>query len=257
MTQPIDYAYIWRLFSALTWNEFKMRYYGSVLGYLWSLLKPLALFVVLYIVFTVYMKIDTPYYKLNLLLGMMIWNFFAEASGAGILSIISRYTLVRKIYFPRLILVASSVSTPFIGLLLNLLVFGALAAWEQLPLRPEMFLIVPLLLCLYLTTLGISMILSVLIIQVRDMGAIWDLAIQIGFWGTPVIYPMSLVPEKWRFFLFLNPMAGILEYSRFAMTGTGQLTLSGVCFVLCSTFFFFGLGLWVFFNREPVVVEEL
>lgn len=257
MRQPIDYAYIWRLFSVLTWNEFKMRYYGSVLGYLWSLLKPLALFVVLYIVFTVYMRIDTPYYKLNLLLGMMIWNFFAEATGAGILSIISRYTLVRKIYFPRIILVTSSVSTPFIGLFLNLLVFGLLAAWERLPLRPEMLLIVPLLICLYLTTMGISLMLSVLIVQIRDMGAIWDLAIQIGFWATPVIYPMSLVPEKWRFFLFLNPLAGILEYSRYAMTGIGQVTWSGVVFVLCSTLISFGGGLWVFFNREPAIVEEL
>jgi len=257
MTGQFDYAYIWRLFSTLAWNEFKMRYYGSVLGYLWSLLQPLTLFVVLYIVFTYYMRIDTPHYKSNLLLGMILWNFFAEATGSGIQSLISRYTLIRTLYFPRVILVASSVSTSFIGLLLNLVVFFMIAAWDQVTPHFSMLLFLPLLVCLYFATMGVSMILAVMIIQIRDLGSIWTLAIQVGFWATPVIYPMSLVPEKWRFYLFLNPMAGILEYSKASLVGTGEITVEGYLYVLISSLVLFVLGIFVFKNREPIVVEEL
>lgn len=255
--QASDPGYVFRLFTTLAWSEFKMRYYGSILGYLWSLLKPLALFAVLYVVFTIYIRLDAPHYKLNLLLGMMIWNFFAEATGNGLMSLISRYTLVRKIAFPRYVLVAASVSSAFLGFLINLIVFFLLAAWEGIYPNFRMSLFLPFLVCLYFTALGISLALSVLIIQMRDMSAIWELVIQIGFWATPVVYPMSLVPEQWRFFLFLNPLAGILEYSRFALIGTGEMTLQGVLYVTIATLGIFLGGLALFFNREPLVVEEL
>lgn len=257
VSQPFDLGYIYRLFSTLTWSEFKMRYYGSVLGYFWSLLKPLAVFAALYIVFTIYIRIDAPYYKLNLLLGMIIWNFFSEATSNGMLSLISKYTLIRKIPFPRYILVTSSVSSVFMGFLINLFVFLIFCMWEGIYPCWRMLIFIPFLICIYLICIGFSLALSVLIIQIRDLGALWELVIQIGFWATPVVYPMSLVPEKWRFFLFLNPLAGVLEYSRCALIGTGEITAQGVLYVFLGTVCVFIAGVVIFLKRELIAIEEL
>ena len=103
-----DLAYQWRLFTTLTWTNFKMRYYGSILGYVWSLLKPLAMFGVLYIVFTVVMKQSAPHYKLFLLLGIIIWEFFVQGTTAGMNGFIGNYQMIRKVYLPRIILVMAA-----------------------------------------------------------------------------------------------------------------------------------------------------
>ena len=118
-----QFAYRWRLFIVLTWTNFKLRYYGSYLGYFWSLLKPLGLFGVLYIVFTVVMKQNAPHYKLFLLLGIIIWDFFVQATNAGMNGFIGNYQMIRKVYLPRIVLVLAAVSGSFIGFFFNLIIF--------------------------------------------------------------------------------------------------------------------------------------
>jgi len=256
MTSP-DLAYTWRLFLMLTWTNFKLRYYGSYLGYLWSLLKPLGMFGVLFIIFTVVMKQTAPHYKVFLLLGIILWEFFAAGTNAGMNGFIGNYQMIRKVYLPRIVLVAAAVSSAFIGLLFNLIIFLVFALLDGVCFTPLSLWFLPLIGALYLLVLGIGLILSIIVVKVRDMLSLWEVVIQLGFWATPVMYPMSQVPEKWRFYLFFNPMSGILDYSRHFLVGLGSVTTIGYCYVLGVSLAVFLLGVLIFKIKEGEMVEDL
>jgi ABC-type polysaccharide/polyol phosphate export permease len=250
-------AYQWRLFTTLTWTNFKMRYYGSILGYVWSLLKPLAMFGVLYVVFTVVMKQNAPHYKLFLLLGIIIWDFFVSGTMAGMNGFIGNYQMIRKVYLPRIILVMAAVSGAFIGFFFNLIVFLAFALLDGVDWSLRMLWFIPLVIALYLLVMGIGLILSIVVVKVRDTLSLWEVVTQLGFWFTPVMYPMSNVPEKFRFYEFLNPMSGIMEYSRYVLIGLGGLSKLGYCYVLGVSLLVFFLGIAVFKWKEAEMVEDL
>jgi len=252
-----NFRYKWRLFITLTWTNFKLRYYGSFLGYFWSLLKPLGLFGVLYIVFTVYMKQSTPHYKLFLLLGIILWDFFAQGTMAGMNGFIGNYTLIRKVSLPRIILVMAAVTSSFIGFLANMIIFLVFATFDGVEWEFKMLWFIPLVISLYMLVTGIGLILSIIIVKVRDMLTLWEVAIQLGFWLTPIMYPMKLVPAQWRFALFLNPMSGILEYSRYVLIGLGGLTKIGYCYVCAVSATIFLLGMILFIRKEADMVENL
>lgn len=250
-------AYHWRLFATLTWTNFKMRYYGSILGYVWSLLKPLAMFGVLYIVFTVVMKQDAPHYKLFLLLGIIIWDFFVQGTNAGMNGFIGNYQMIRKVYLPRIILVAAAVSSAFIGFFFNLIVFLVFAILDGVEWSFRMMWFIPLVIALYLLVMGLGLILSIVVVKVRDTLSLWEVVTQLGFWFTPVMYPMSNVPAQYRFYEFINPMSGILEYSRYFLIGLGGVTTMGYCYVLGISLLVFLLGVAIFKWKEAEMVEDL
>jgi ABC-type polysaccharide/polyol phosphate export permease len=250
-------AYQWRLFTTLTWTNFKMRYYGSVLGYVWSLLKPLAMFGVLYVVFTVVMKQSAPHYKLFLLLGIIIWEFFVQGTSAGMNGFIGNYQMIRKVYLPRIILVMAAVSGAFIGFFFNLIVFLIFAFFDGIDWTPRMLWFLPLVVALYLLVMGIGLILSIVVVKVRDTLSLWEVVTQLGFWFTPVMYPMSNVPEKYRFYEFLNPMSGVLEYSRYVLVGIGEASKIGYFYVLGISLGLFLFGILFFKWKEAEMVEDL
>lgn len=252
-----DKSYFLRLFLTLTWTNFKMRYYGSILGYIWSLLKPLAMFGVLYLVFTVVMKQNAPHYKLFLLLGIIIWDFFVSGTMAGMNGFIGNYQMIRKVYLPRIVLVMAAVSGAFIGFFFNLIVFLIFALLDGVDWSLRMLWFIPLVVALYLLVTGIGLILSIVVVKVRDTLSLWEVVTQLGFWFTPVMYPMSNVPEKYRFYEFLNPMSGILEYSRYVLIGLGGMTMMGYCYVLGVSLLVFVLGIAVFKWKEAEMVEDL
>jgi ABC-type polysaccharide/polyol phosphate export permease len=234
-----------------------MRYYGSILGYVWSLLKPLAMFAVLYLVFTVVMRQNAPHYKLFLLLGIIIWDFFVQATNAGMNGFIGNYQMIRKVYLPRIILVAAAVSGAFIGFFFNMIVFLIFALLDGVDWSLRMLWFIPLVIALYLLVMGIGLILSIIVVKVRDTLSLWEVVTQLGFWFTPVMYPMSNVPEKYRFYEFLNPMSGILEYSRYVLVGIGGVTKPGYCYVLGVSMVLFLLGVIFFKTKEAEMVEDL
>lgn len=252
-----QFAYRWRLFVALTWTNFKLRYYGSYLGYFWSLLKPLGLFGVLYIVFTVILKQSTPHFGVVLLLGIILWDFFVAGTMAGMNGFIGNYQMIRKVYLPRIVLVAAAVSSAFIGFIFNLLIFVLFALLDGVCLTPKALWFLPLVAALYILVLGIGFILSIVVVKVRDTLSLWEVATQLGFWMTPIVYRMSLVPEKWRFFIFFNPMSGIIEYSRYLLIGVGGLTKIGYCYVIFLSIMVFMTGVVVFKCKESEMVEDL
>ena len=252
-----DLAYQWRLFTTLTWTNFKLRYYGSFLGYFWSLLKPLGLFGVLYMVFTVFLKQSSPHYGISLLLGIILWDFFVAGTTAGMNGFIGSYQLIRKVYLPRIILVAAAVASTFIGFFFNLIIFAVFALLDGVVFTPKAMWFLPLILALYLIVTGLGFILSIVVVKVRDVLSLWDVATQLGFWATPIVYKMSTVPEKWRFLIFLNPMSGIVEYSRYILLGIGGVTKVGFLYVICFSFVISVVGILVFKTKEGEMVEDL
>lgn len=257
MTNTGSPAYYWRLFCVLTWTTFKLRYYGSILGYIWSFLRPLALFGVLYLVFSYVMRVDAPNYKLFLLLGIILWTFFFESTMAGMNGFIGNYILIRKINLPRIVLVLSAISAPFVGLFFNLLVFLVFAIIDGITWSWKMLWFFPVLLCLYMLAIGVGLFLSIIVVKIRDTTSLWEVATQLGFWLTPIMYPMSKIPDQYRFWMFLNPMSGILEYSRAFLIGIGGYTAIGLIYVFGISAAILGGGILFFKWKEAEMVEDL
>ena len=213
----------WRRFATITLtlakNEFKVRYFGSVLGYLWSLMRPLMVFGVLYVVFTHVVRFggDIQHYPLKLLLAIVLWSFFAEATGHSIASLVEREGLLRKVPFPPAVIPLSVALTSSFNLGLNLLVVVAFVLVTGIAPALSWLELLPLLALLVALTVAVSMLLAVLYVPFRDMAPIWEVVTQILFWGTPIIYVIETVPESWRELLMANPLAAIIEQARHAM----------------------------------------
>jgi ABC-2 type transport system permease protein len=203
------------------------------------------------------MKQSAPHYKLFLLLGIILWTFFSEATILGMNGFIGNYVLIRKVYLPRIILVLAAVSSAFVGLFFNLLVFLIFALFDGITWHIGMLWFIPLIISLYLLALGVGLVLSIVVVKIRDTINLWEVAIQLGFWLTPVMYPMSNVPEKWRFLVFINPMSGILEYSRFFLVGIGGYTTIGYIYVVLVSLGLFLTGVAVFKWKEAEMTEDL
>ncbi len=245
------------LLWVLAKTDFKMRYHGSVLGYSWALLKPLLMFGVLYVVFSVLMKLDFPNYKLYLLLGLIIWNFFAEGTMAGLSSLLSKADIIKKIYFPRILVVIASTLSSLMTLFLNFLIFLLFALLSGFQLHWMMLLFPLYLIFAYVLVLGVSLILSVLQVKYRDITQIWEVLLQAGFFLTPIFYPLNMVPEKYLFYLFLNPMTGLIQYSRSLILNQQLPHGNELTYYLFFVFAIFICGLALFKKLSPNIAEKL
>jgi len=245
-----------QIIKELVKSEFKLRYQNSYLGYLWTLFKPLMLFGVIYIVFSIFMRSAIPNYPTYLLLGIIIWNYFSEATLIGMNSLISRRDLITKIYFNRAILVIASTLSSLITMFLNLAVFIALLIATQ-GIGPEAFLFILYAILLYLFTTGITFILAYLYIYFHDLQHIWEVLLQIGFWLTPIIYSLSIVPEIYHRYIFLNPLARFIEYSRdiFISHHLPELKLNLVLILM--SFLTFIVGYKLFKSQEHTIAEKI
>jgi ABC-2 type transport system permease protein len=261
---PRRFAY---LAVTLAATEFKLRFFGSVLGYLWQLVKPMLLFGVLYVVFTQFVKIGGPveFYPVVLLANIVLFTFFSEGTSA-VNSVVQRENLVRKIQFPRMAIPVSVVLTAMFNLTLNLLVVlvFALAAgvrprwtWLEIPF---------LLVALTLLVTGFAMLLSALYVRFRDVKPIWEVVLQLTFYATPVIYAIETidVPERVKETLMLSPLASILQQFRYAVIDPGAPSaaeaVGGPVMLLIPialTLGIFALGFWVFDREAPHIAEQL
>ena len=204
------------LLSELTKTDFKLRYQGSVLGYLWALLRPLMMFAILYIVFAKLLKFgsDIPHYPVYLLAGTSMWSFFTECTSQGIQAMIVRGDLIRKISFPKYIVVVSATLTAVINMLINLVVIVIFALINGV--EPSWtWLLIPLSLVeLYVLSLGIAFLLGAINVKYRDITSIWDVCIQALFYAVPIIYPISMVASSSPLaakIILLNPIAQAIQ----------------------------------------------
>ena len=203
------------LLKQLALTDFKLRYNNSILGYLWSLLNPLLIFSVYYLVFSVFMKFGgVAHYQLYLLLGILLWNYFAESTSNGMASIQYKSSLISKINFPKWIIVVASNLTSMLTLLINVLIFSVFFVLSGASFFSGMPFFVLCLIQLVLLSLGVSFLLSSFYLKFRDLMHIWGILTQMLFWLTPIIYPVKLIPLSIRHLFMLNPMARIIEDSR-------------------------------------------
>jgi ABC-type polysaccharide/polyol phosphate export permease len=246
-----------RILRELVKSDFKLRYQNSYLGYIWTLIKPLLLFGVIYLVFSVFMQSPIPNYPVYLLLGIIIWNFFAEATLIGMNTFLAKRDLIIKIYFSRATLVFASTVSSLITLLLNLVVFFVFIIVARIPVHIEALFFVLYVVELYLVATGMTFILASLYIHFRDLQHIWEVLLQIGFWLTPIIYPITIVPVLYHRYIFLNPLARIIEYSRdiFIRHHIPDLNLNLVL-LLMSLVIFVG-GYAIFRTQAPRIAEKI
>jgi ABC-2 type transport system permease protein len=227
-TQRYKYSVI--LLGQLVKTEFRLRYQGSFLGYLWSLLRPLALFGILYFVFAklIGLGVGIDNYGVYLLLGVVVWSFFSEVTSASITSVVARGDLLRKINFPKYVIVLSTMFSSLINFGLNMIVVLGFAIVFGVQFTPKILWMIPLFLELMVLSLGLSFFMSAIFVKFRDINFIWEVTMQGAFYATPILYPLSIVPESAAKILMLNPMAQIIQDMRYVFVSTQTETISTI-----------------------------
>ena len=267
---PSAYGGGWRRLARLTWliavTDYRLTYFGSALGYLWALMRPLLLFGVLYVVFSRFLRFgdQVPHYRDLLLMNIVLYTFFAEATGNSVQSVLNRESLVRKMQFPRMVIPLSVVVTSLLNLAANLVAVMVFLLIDGIEPRWTWLLAPLLLIPLVAFATGLAMLLSSLYVSYRDVAPIWTVLTQLVFYGTPILYVIDTVPHSMQKLIMSNPLASIVEQARrwlvdpdapgFAHAIGGApwwLLPVGILIAVC------GLGLWVFNHEAPRIAERL
>lgn len=240
-----------------------------MLGYIWTLLRPLALFAVMYVVFVHFLRFgaDVPHFTVYLLLGIVLWNYFAEVTTNGMGAIVGKGDLMRKLAFPRYVVVVAGSISALINLGINLLVVGLFIMLNGVGFSRDAVFIVPIVFELSLFAVAIAFLLGALYVKLRDINYIWELLLQVGFYATPIFYPMSLVQAKSEIvakLMLLNPVAQIIQDARWALI-TRETTTVWNSFEAAQiklipaiiVFIFLALSVYYFKKRSPYFAEEI
>jgi ABC-2 type transport system permease protein len=263
----VDARRFFNLTRTLALTEFKLRFFGSALGYLWQLMRPLLLFGVLYVVFTHVLKFQSSaeLYPVALLLGVVMFVFLSETTGGAVTSLVDREPLVRKVQFPRLVVPLSVVLTGLMNLALNLVVVlvfllisggSVRVGWLEIPLLVTL---------LALFAASLSTLLSALYVRYRDVKPVWEVTLQMLFYGTPIFYTLDVIDnatlEK---LLLLNPLAVVIQQFRHAVIDPSHPSAASAAgswtFLLIPAGILLVLIAWSYryFDREaPRIAEDL
>lgn len=245
-------------------TDFKLRYQGSVLGYLWSLMRPMFTFLVMYLVFVVLFKVgdQIPHFAVYLLLGIVIWTFFLEVTTNGLNAIVSRGELLRKISIPRYLLVVSVSVSALINLLLNLGVVLVFAIINQVDFGWSILLLPVVLIEVYIFALALAFILSALYVKYRDISHIWEIITQAAFYATPIVYPLAKAPEQLQTIIMLSPIAQVIQDARYLFvtntTQTSWSVLGGRALIPLATVVVISIIAYFYFQKaQRSFAEEL
>jgi ABC-2 type transport system permease protein len=253
----------------LAYTDWKLRFFGSVLGYFWSLLRPLLLFAVLYLVFSQVVDVggDVKDYPVQLLIGVILFTFWGEVTGGSVTSVVDREALVRKIAFPRAVIPLSVALGAAFNLFLNLLVLGAFLAIAGVEPQWTWILVPFPLLFLVLFAVGVSLMLSSLYVSFRDVQPIWEVILQALFYATPVIYPIEVLAgknESLSHVALMNPIATVIQETRHFVLGDDTPSavdaIGDPALLLVPLFIVVGAAIagYVIFDRlAPRVAERL
>lgn len=217
------------LLNELSKTDFKLRYQGSILGYLWAIIRPFLMFGTMYLVFAKFLRFgdEIPHYPVYLLVGTVLWNFFIECTNQGIQSLLIRSDLMRKIAFPKWIIVLSATTTALINLGINFVVIILFSFFSGIAPNLGWLLVPFLILELYLLSLGLALLLGSVNIKYRDVQSIWEVVVQALFYAVPIIYPIQIVATYSNFtahLLMLNPIAQVIQDIRSLLVTDATLT---------------------------------
>jgi ABC-2 type transport system permease protein len=269
-TRAVSAPSRWRHFlyvtTALTVTEFKLRYFGSLLGYLWTLLRPLMIFGVLYVVFTEIFRFggDVPHYAVMLLLGLMLWGFFADATNSALPSLVQRESLLRKVSFPRAAIPIAVSATAAANLALGLVVVLFFAFVDGVTVRATWLLVIPIVIGVLVFAGALALLLSALFVRFRDVQPIWEVGLQILFWATPIIYTIEFVPDRMRTAIMFNPLSVAIQQTRHWFVDPSAATAAeaiggGVRLLVPLALFVATVigGIWLFRREESGLAEAL
>jgi ABC-2 type transport system permease protein len=224
------YRYSGILLRELVKTDFKLRYNGSFLGILWSVMKPILLFAIMYVVFVHFLRFGAgvPHFAVSLLLAIVLWSFFSEATSQGMQAIVGRGDVLRKVKLPKYIVVVSATVSALINLAISLVVVLIFAVFNGVEFRPTLLLIIPLIIELYVFALSVALFLSALYVKFRDLSHIWEVILQAWMYATPIIYPLSMVTAinvTAAKVLLLPPIAQIIQDARWAVVSSETETV--------------------------------
>ena len=250
----LDLRELWHyrdLLYFLTWREISIRYKQTVLGFAWAILQPLLTMVV----FTVFLgrlaKVpsDGVPYPVFSYLGLLPWTYFANAVTRSGTSLVSNANLLSKVYFPRLLIPLSGTLSALVDLVVAFAILLVLMLFYSVPITVSLFLVIPLTIMTSIAATGVGMWLSALNVQYRDVQHAVPFLIQLWMFATPVVYPSSVVPDRWRLLFAINPMAGIIEAYRAAALGR-PIDWSTLGISLLVVLFIMAIGAWQFRRME-------
>ncbi len=268
------YKYSIILLKELVRTDFKVKYQDSILGYIWSALKPIFMFAILYVVFIKVLRIgaDIPDWTIALLAGIMLWQFFTDVTNGALKSIVNNGGLIRKIKFPRYIIVLSGTVSAFITLAINSVVLITFAAFSGVELDWHILFVIPLILQLFIFALGVAFFLGAVYVKFRDIQYIWELVSQAMFYGSAIIFPISLFMSIANSFgtvivniALANPVAQIIQDIRHLAINNEIPSLwtvsNGDPWVYAApiivTIVTFTVGAWYFRKRSPYFAEDV
>lgn len=249
----------WDLFKVLVHAELLQRYQGSMLGFLWVLLKPLLIFGVLYEVFQVFNQGNLiPHFPLYLLLGVLTFNYFNEGTSLGMLSVLNKSHILKKVAFERYLAVLASVTHAFINYLLSLIVFFVVAVLSSVHFSVLSILVwVMYVLCLTIFILAIGFFLSLLVVWFRDIISIWEVLLSVLFYLTPVFYPISIIPERILGWYKLNPLVNLITGIRESLLYANASTITDSLAYVFFIFILFLAGMFFFRKFSPNITQYL
>jgi lipopolysaccharide transport system permease protein len=245
--------------AGLVWTlirtDFKVRYHGTLGGFVWALLKPLTMFVLLMSVFSFVFGSD-PDYRLNLIIGLFLWDFFAESTKAGLTSLATRGFLLTRAKSPAWVLVVTSISNAAITIAVFIaIILGFLIVLGRAPSVVLVLCFLGYVLAFVGIVIGFSLGASVLFLRYRDLNQVWDLLIQAGFFVAPIIYPLGILPESAHIYLYLWPPTPILEFSRDALVRGVLPSATAHAFLIAVVATSLGVGIALFRRYSPRAAE--
>jgi lipopolysaccharide transport system permease protein len=246
------YDFVWTLVR----TDFKVRYHGAVGGFVWALLKPIAMFVVLFRVFHFLFPSGT--YMMSLLVGLFLWQFFAEGTTTGLGSMVDKRYLITQVSFPRWIVVVASLSNALITLLVFDVGLLIIAFGSGRPVGAACVLLFVVYQILYvLIVVGIALGGSVIYPKYRDLNQVWDVVLQAGFFLAPIVYPLDVIPVRYHFWLYAWPVTPIIEFSRAVLVEGAIPSLRAHLMLVGVTLFIFAVGVVLFQSQKDRAMEKL
>ena len=250
------YKYREMIFS-LVRKDLKTRYKGSVLGFLWTFINPLFQLIIYSIVFSFVMRVQLPNYYMFMFVGLLPWLFFCTCIQSGATSILSNSDLIKKIYFPRIVIPISIVSAAFINMLFSMIIMLGALLYSGIGISQYIIYFPLLLILLYCLGLGISFIVSALNVYLRDLEHILGILMMSLFYVTPIIYPLEMVPNKFVFWMKLNPMLHMIVAFQDILYYKRDPDIQTLLVIMISSMIIIAIGYVIFQKLQRNFVEEL
>jgi lipopolysaccharide transport system permease protein len=256
----LDIAELWSyraLLYILIWRTIKVRYQQTIIGIGWAVLQPLLLTIVMTFIFGLLVKVPTngvPY-PIFVLTGLVVWQFVANTLQQASISVVANAHLITRIYFPRVLLPVAAIAAAVFDLLCTMVLMFIMLAWYDIGPSIGVLMFIPMLLLASIQTLGFSLWFGALNVRYRDVGYLLPFLIQLWMFVSPVIYPTNLLPPKYEFLYALNPVAVIIDTSRWAFIGAPPPSLSAYLAATAVSFALLLSGLWFFRRHEGAFAD--